>query len=237
MGNESKKPLVVVADGDRALTGVLVSQMASWSMRAVAADSLRNVEKILEEQSGALLILNVALPDGCGLNFIKTRRQSGENIPAIFLVNRGQLQDKIRALTIGDDVLEKPLSCAELHIRIRSVLRRSVPQPLFLQKLQLENFTIGRGQVLAQRQEIVLPDGTVFPIGHKELGLLAMLAMRRHQIVPRRDLILGVWGFLTNPYGRSLDQYIVRIRKLLHRCGCGNCLQTVHGVGYLLADG
>ncbi|MDR2576656.1 MAG: response regulator transcription factor [Puniceicoccales bacterium] len=231
--------LVIDDDGDF-VAGIVRHFLAS-NVGAIGALSLREASRILADHFVNMMVLNIDVQGHSGLEFLEQLHSNGQHIPAIFIADRHSQTDRLRALAIGDDILQKPLHVKELIARVHAILRRAeTSRDWHL----TENATLNDGPfefcgavVYPNDLRVVFPDGTVEMIGKKEVGLMSVFAATPGAILSRKDIIHRVWGLHANIRSRSLDQYVVRIRQLFRRNGCAaiDFLRTVHGVGYLCA--
>ena len=130
----------------------------------------------------------------------------------------------------GDDYITKPFSFPELIARINAVLRRAeMSQDYHIPKnakLNQESFDFCEATVNPARLEVGFPDGKSEKIGRKELGILTYLVSNKGSVLTRRHLIHAVWRIYADVRGRSLDQYIVKIRDILRSHGMGLHLRS-----------
>jgi DNA-binding response OmpR family regulator len=175
-----------------------------------------------------LILLDLTLPDGDGLELCAQLRRGG-TVPIIILSARGQKVDKIQGLKLGaDDYITKPVDLDELLARIRVVLRRAHPK--------VDRIRVGRLMIDFGRQRATCGEAPV-RLTHRELELLRYLAERRDRVVHRDELLREVWGYLDGSLTtRAVDQTIARLRKKIepdpHR---PEFLRTAHRDGYSLS--
>jgi DNA-binding response OmpR family regulator len=183
--------------------------------------------KTLEGDAFDVLIVDIMLPDGSGLDLCREIRSSGVTTPILFLTARGEVTDRVAGLDAGgDDYLRKPFALAELHARVRALARRqglSPPSTLELGPARVD-FTARR---LAR-------DGRDVPLTAREWEVLEFLASRRGHVVSREDLLEVAWHDTSRAASESLDVIISRLRRKLGREGDAGCIRTVRGQGYLL---
>ena len=138
----------------------------------------------------------------------------------------------------GDDFITKPFGLQELLSRIAAVLRRSSrdgdTRLTANSNLTDGVFEFAGAKVDPGRLEVTFPDGSSEFIGKKEFGIISFLSGNPHLILSRKSIIHNVWGEHANVKSRSLDQYIVRLRKLFaaHGIDTSSVIRTSHGIGY-----
>jgi DNA-binding response OmpR family regulator len=172
-----------------------------------------------------LVLLDLGLPDGDGVQLCRALRHRGDDVAIIAVTARGDARDKVIGLRSGaDDYLVKPFSLAELHARIEAVLRRVRPRPDPIVVAGPLRVDLGRHQLAR--------DGRPVALTRKEFGLLAALVRQPGQVVERNRLLLEVWGTAWQGAGRTLDVHMASLRAKL---GDPPVVATVRGVGYRLA--
>jgi two-component system alkaline phosphatase synthesis response regulator PhoP len=219
----------------------MVNHFASSNFSAVGASTISDVGRILDEHFVDLLVSNISISGHSVVDFIERRQRRGSHVPVVFMADTYSQIDRVRALEVGDDIVQKPVAIKELIARARAVLRRfatakcwSIAKNI---KLANEPFQFCGATVSPKDSTVAFPNGNVIEVGRKEIGLMAMFAAADGAVVSRKDIIVNVWGLHADIQSRSLDQYIVRIRRLFHKNGCFaiDLLRTIHGVGYLFA--
>ena len=177
-----------------------------------------------------VMVIDVMLPDGSGVDLCRTLRQQGVRTPILFLTAKGEVHDRIEGLDAGgDDYLKKPFALAELHARIRALGRRHGIAP---------PARIERGAICidfgARRLE---RGGENVPLTAREWAVLETLAARAGRLVPRLEVLEAAWP---NPHpaaSDSLDVIVSRLRRKLGREGEGDWIRTVRGEGYVFEAG
>ena len=178
-----------------------------------------------------LVVLDVMLPSVSGLDLLGEIRRSGD-LPVIMLTARTDEADRVAGLELGaDDYVVKPFSPRELVARVRSVMRRSdpepVPGPIVLDRLAID--VAGR---------IVQVDGETVEMTAKEFDLLAFLAAHRGRVFSRADLLGHVWG--SSPEWQDPATVTVHVRRIRQKIEDDpqnpTWVITVWGVGYRFAS-
>ena len=156
-------------------------------------------------------------------------RRKGKT-PIILLTARGEEIDKVLGLELGaDDYVTKPFSVRELLARIKAILRRSEGQSNQTDKGQV---TIGRLTVDFQSY-VAIENGDEIKLSHKEFEILHYLLDHSNLVVSRYDLLEDIWGYDEQPTTRTVDNYILSIRKKIEDDPSNpKHLITVHKAGY-----
>lgn len=176
-----------------------------------------------------LLLLDVGLPDGSGLDWCQELRTAGITAPVLILSARGEEMDKVLGLELGaDDYLSKPFSPRELLARCRALLRRlrqfqkPVPPSATPQLLEID--------APGQR---VLACGLPLDLTRREYQLLQCLAQGRGRILSREFLLGQVWGLDSESTERTVDTHIKTLRaKLREHLPQHDVIVTHRGLGY-----
>lgn len=183
----------------------------------------------LSKQRFHMVLLDLRLPDGDGLDVLRSMRKAGDRTPVIVLTARGEVEQRVLGLQLGaDDYLVKPFSVHELDARMQAVQRRAAQPAATLQ--------LGAAEVdLAGHQ--LRRDGHEYRLLPKEAELLAHLLRHRGQACSREDLLRAVWGYDATPTTRTVDTHVFQLRQKLERDPAHpEWLLTVHGVGYRLRE-
>ncbi len=183
-----------------------------------------------------LVILDIRLPDGSGLDFCKQMRQLGLHQPILMLTVERDEIDRVLGLEMGaDDYLTKPYSLRELLARIRALLRRAYGEfsSAGANLIYIADLTIDltRGQVLRGQQVLTLTP--------TEFRLLVYLAQNARQALTREQILQAVWGYDAEVEDeRTVNVHIRRLReKIEPDASRPSLILTVPGIGYRLVDG
>ncbi len=186
----------------------------------------RSFWEALREDTPELVLLDIMLPGEDGISILKKLRASGNPVPVIMATAKGTEYDKVIGLDLGaDDYLAKPFGMMEMVSRVKAVLRR-VAQPS-----KDEVLSIG-GISMDTSQHIVLIDGERVELTYKEYELLRKFMENPGRVFTRDQLLTSVWSDSYIGETRTVDVHIGTLRTKLGRCG--DCIETVRGVGYRL---
>ena len=172
-----------------------------------------------------LVLLDLTLPDGDGVEVCRTLRQRSAQLGIIAVTARGEERDRVLGLRVGaDDYVVKPFSMAELHARIEAVLRRGAHAAAPRTLIEAGRIRI---DVTARAAEV---DGVAVALTRKEFDILMSLARQPGLAVPRDRILLDVWQ--TTWTGRHTVE--VHVGSLRAKLGDPGLVETVRGVGYRL---
>ena len=227
------QPLILVTDDDQEIRRLLGRFIESQGFRVVLAASRRELEDRLATHAVDLLVLDVMLPDGSGLDICRDLRAKRSRLPIILLTALKEDVDRIVGLELGaDDYLGKPFNPRELVARIRAVLRRKneVAEPPEVATYKFEGFTVEPAL-----RRVTGPDGAVIDLTGAELDLLCVLLDRPGRVLSREQLLDLTHGHDGDVTDRSIDVLVSRLRRKLEPEGEGRLLKTVRNGGYQLA--
>ena len=221
---------LLVVDDDNRIRSLLKEFLARAGFRVTAAPDAAAARKLMASLDYDLVVLDVMMPGEDGFSLAKwMRERPGEagRTPVIILTARGRPDDRIEGLSLGaDDYLAKPFEPRELLLRIEAILRRANARPAAGRSLALGvcAFDPARGELTREGAPVRLTEG--------EAALLRRLARAAHAPVDRLELARDT----ADPSGRAVDVQVTRLRRKIETDPkTPRYLQTVRGVGYMLA--
>jgi DNA-binding response OmpR family regulator len=183
----------------------------------------------LASDSPGLVILDLNLPDGDGVELCRRIRKTSD-IPILMLTARDEDIDKIIGLEVGaDDYMTKPFNPRELVARVKSILRRAAPER---RRSESEELQHGDLTINAGKREVHVGDEEI-RLAPKEFDLLWELLDHRGIVLTRDQLLERVWGYTFAGDTRTVDVHVRQIRRKL---GDASPIVTVWGVGYKVAS-
>jgi two-component system KDP operon response regulator KdpE len=223
---------VLVVEDDREIRALLQSSLAVEGFEVRTAVSLSEASALLRHQLPDIVLLDLGLPDGDGVQLVRELRRQ-HSTPVIVVSARHQEEQKIKLLDAGaDDYLGKPFSVAELLARMRVALRHrgtTLAAAVTLHELDGLRVDLGtRGVTL---------DGVALHLTPTEFKLLARLVRSAGRVVTHRQLLTDVWGAEYTEHTHYLRLYMAQLRAKIERDPAEpRHLLTETGVGYRLAD-
>ena len=222
---------IMVVDDDAEIRSLLGRYLREQGFRVSVAANRREFDALFAERNPDLLVLDVLLPDGSGLDICRVMRSQRQQVPIILLTALKEDVDRIIGLEIGaDDYMSKPFNPRELTARIKAVLRRSNGDKPAAEEISTFEFA---GFVVEPRLRRVLgpSDGAVDLTG-AEFDLLKVFLERAGKLLSR-DLLLDLTqGRDRDPLDRSIDVLMSRLRKKLGDCEQHPLFKTVRNGGY-----
>lgn len=210
-------------------------------MAALVADALREDGHDVEvthdgrtaldrarEGTYEVLVLDVMLPDIDGFTVCRELRKSGVRTAVLMLTARDSVEDRVQGLDVGaDDYLVKPFAVAELRARVRALARR--PAGLHGPEIRVGDL------VLDPLKREVKRGGRRLDLTAREYGFLSFLMRHEGETLTRAEILDGVWGEGSEPYGNVVDLYIHYLRTKTEQHG-PRLIQTVRGLGYVMRE-
>jgi DNA-binding response OmpR family regulator len=220
--------ILVIEDEAGMREGMVQSLQKEQYVVETAIDFITAQEK-LEVYEYDCILLDIGLPGGSGLTLLEQLKTENKSEGVIIVSARDSLDDKIKGLDIGaDDYLAKPFHLAELHARVKSVLRRK--------KLDGHNYIICNNLKIEVEQRMIWVNDKVVELNRKEFDVLLYLVMNKNRLVNKAALAEHVWGDYideTNSFDFIYSQ-IKNLRKKLKDHEAEVEIQAIYGVGYKL---
>jgi len=225
----SRRARILVVDDEAHLAaGISENLDAEGYATDVAHDGVEGLEKIRDSEYD-LVVLDVMMPRLDGLELCATLRAEGRQTPVLFLTVKNDADDRIRGLEAGgDDYLAKPFHLKELLLRVAAILKRRD-----WYGRNDERVSFADNEVDFTTYQARAWDGSEHVLTHKEAMILKVLSDNAGAIVPREEILDRVWGYEVFPSTRTIDNFIVRLRKRFERNPEAPAhFHTVRGVGY-----
>jgi DNA-binding response OmpR family regulator len=226
-------PEILVVEDGRTLGLTLVTALRLEGHHPTLCTHLGGARRAMTERGFDLVLLDLGLPDGDGVDLLREIRAGGKLLPVLVLTARGALDSKVAGLRAGaDDYLTKPFDLPELLARVDAQLRRAGWQdgeaaptaPILIGRLTVDT-----------HERTATRDGTPVPLTDLELELLSYLARNEGKAIAREELLEKVWGISGSVQTRTVDVFVARLRKLIEPDPAKpQHLLSVRGHGYRL---
>jgi two-component system catabolic regulation response regulator CreB len=227
------KRRVLVLEDEPPILESVVYALETEGFSAVGVGSCAAAQSALGQAAFDLIIMDVGLPDGSGMDLCKTLRRT-LNTPIIFLTARGSEVDRIVGLEIGgDDYVVKPFSPRELTARVRAVLRRAAESlPRAVAEVD-ETFL-----KLDEVRRLVLVGKAQIQVSATEWNLLRVLMRHPERVLSREQLMELAWDDPGSAMERTVDAHVKTLRQKLHKvCPQRELIVTHRGFGYSYSPG
>ena len=227
---------VLIVEDDAPVREFLADNLTADGYDVLLADTVRDAIRQLEYKRPDIVLLDVGLPDGSGLEVLRRTREADgiasrldPGTPFVVLSGHAGEMDRIRCFERGsDDFLPKPFSYAELRLRVAAVLRRTRARQA------LGAMRVGTLEIDPVSREVSV-GGVRVELAQKEFALLRALATEPTRVWTKEELLRDVWGFRSMGATRTLDSHACRLRAKLAVSG-ERFVLNVWGVGYRLVD-
>ena len=222
---------ILVIEDEPDIRKNLEYNLAREGFAVIGAASISEAESNLSMQTFNLILLDLMLPDGSGLDLCKKIKADSktESIPIIILTAKDDEVDKVVGFEIGaDDYVTKPFSVRELILRVKAVLKRGMEKKDIL---EVER-KFGDLRIDVDSHEVYVDDSKI-NLTALEFKLLRQLVDTRGRVQSRDQLLSEVWGYSSDVTTRTVDTHVKRLREKLGPMG--KYVQTIRGVGYKFA--
>ncbi|MDD5286505.1 MAG: response regulator transcription factor [Desulfuromonadaceae bacterium] len=225
-----EKPGIMLVEDEIHLARGICFNLEEEGFRISHFESGEKALEALEFGHFELIILDVMLPGMDGFQVCRAIRRLDPRVPILMLTARSDDADRVEGLENGaDDYLTKPFNLVEFLLRVKGMLRRSSwyrPDPVE------EGYRFGNNEVFLLSYRARTAQGEI-DLTEMEVRVLAIFFRKEGQAISRAELLQTVWGYSSDIETRTLDNFIVRLRKYFEPDPAHPIhFQTVRGVGY-----
>ena len=229
-----KKYLILIVDDEADIREPLAEYLIRNELNVVMAGSAAEARTQINQSEVDLIILDIMMPNEDGLSLCRDLRTRSD-VPIILLTARTDDIDRIIGLEMGaDDYIGKPFSPRELLARIKAVLRRTGPRSNRLQVQGQRVYSFNTWLVNVDERNLMSVEGLNVPMGDAEFRLLLAFVTRPGQVLSRSQLLDLADAREADPFDRSIDNRIVRLRRKLEEDPANpSLIKTVRSGGYV----
>jgi len=222
---------ILLVEDELSLADIVKDNLQAEGYAVIHAGDGATAQNLWQSRAPNLVVLDVMLPQLNGYDLCKQMRDAGDMTPVLFLSAKGQVEDRVKGLAAGgDDYLAKPFHLPEFLLRVKNMLKRTgwaKTEP------SDASFQFGGHTVDFRAWTASLTSGAQEPLGERELGIFKLLSSRAGEVVSRDDILDEVWGDDAFPSSRTVDNFVMRLRKLFEPDPSNPVyIHTVWGVGY-----
>lgn len=217
---------ILIVEDDPQISKSLKINLKLSGFEPETVSTIDEAWKVLHEEHFDLMCLDIGLPDGSGLDLCEKVRNSGDDIPILFMSARTDEASVVKGINMGgDDYLRKPFGMEELKARMNKLIRKISPMSSVIK--------FGRIQIDTIKRIVTIMDKMVV-LGRKEMEILTLLTRKAGDIVTR-ETILSVLYDGADLYDRTVDSHMSHLRRKIKEVA-GNSIQivSVYGMGYRL---
>lgn len=210
-----------------------IYQMVVQSTAQIAelhwAKSVHEAKLEIEKNQFDVILLDIELPDGNGIEFCSSIQTTHSHVSIFFLTGNTNLSEKVMGFSAGaEDYITKPFSPLELKARLEARLRKNKQKTL-----QSDNLTWKELKIIKSRQEVSVLDNEIFQkieLTALEFKILMYFASRPGEVIIRDQILNDIWGEDIHVYARSVDTHVSKLRKKLG--AVSRIVESIHGTGY-----
>ena len=222
---------ILVIEDDPSIGAFVERSLRELGFIVDLASTAHQAEQQVMEGEYAAIVLDLELPDRDGLDLMSSLREQGLAAPVLILSARRSVDDRVRGLEQGGgDYLTKPFAAAELHARLRNLIKRNQaagPLSTRLRAMDLELDLLSREARRGSRQ---------LKLTAQEFSLLEYLCRNAGRVVTRSMIMDHVWKVRIDPETNVVDVHIYRLRLKVDLGGETPLIRTLRGVGYVLKE-
>ena len=221
------KTILIIEDDVSILRGLKDNLTFEGYDVLTSSDGDKGLQMAIENQIN-MLLLDIMLPGINGYEVCRRLKKEKPDLPIIMITARGTEIDKITGLDFGaDDYITKPFSIPELLARVRAVFRRTLNSTKDIVTYSFGNVTLDfkKFQAFVNNEEIKLSS--------KEFAIMKYLIQHKGEVIHRHDLLDKVWGYDVTPSTRTVDNYILELRKKIEKDSTNpKYIISIRGAGY-----
>lgn len=221
---------ILVIEDDPSIARGIQLALEAEHFKVLLAPTGEKGYNLVRRSTVDLITLDLVLPDRNGEEICRDLRKEGIAVPILMLTSKGGEMDKVLGLEIGaDDYMTKPFSTRELIARVKALLRRVKELPK-----DIAEYTMGDVHLDFRKQDALKGKKSI-KLSVREFEVLKYLARHEGEVVTREMLLDDVWGYEHFPTTRTVDNYILSLRKKIEDDPANpKHLVTVHTAGYKL---
>ncbi len=221
------KKILIIEDDPALLTG-LSESLTNEQYSVTKAEEGQKGYTLASQNDFDLILLDLILPLKDGFEVCRDLRKEGKNTPIIMLTSKNEEIDKVLGLEMGaDDYMTKPFSLKELLARIKALLRRAQPAESGVEKYSFGNVTMNFKKMEIEK------NGNPVKLSATEYKILKYFVEHEGEVITRDKFLDDVWGYDAFPTTRTVDNYILSIRKKIEDDPASpEHIVTVHTAGY-----
>ncbi|HVX83711.1 MAG TPA: response regulator transcription factor [Phycisphaerae bacterium] len=219
---------VLLVEDDESTQRMLMGVLTRAGFEVESAGTLGAAQQALSSRAYEVVVLDVKLPDGSGLDLLRQMRDGGNAAHVLILTIADLPEERVRGLDLGaDDYLSKTAPHAELEARVRALLRRKYAA-------KSPRMAVGDLQIDTVSREVVR-SGRRIPLTAREFELLALLARFPGQVVSRQQIWKDLYG-MEGGNSNVIDVYIGYLRRKIDGAKDRPLIHTRRGIGFMLGE-
>lgn len=216
-------PVIYYVEDDQSIGYIIEKTIEHAGLKGIGFQTIESFWDAYKKQQPDMILLDIMLPDGSGLDLLKKIRQNNRHIPIMMLSALQNEMDKVIALDFGaDDYMTKPFGVLEMTSRIQARLRHIQ----YDQKI-----TVGNVEIDDDKHQCKINQKEVY-LTNKEYDILRLLSKNKGTVLSKESIFQQVWETHFMGETRTLDMHIKSLRKKMSEHKADVIILTVRGVGY-----
>lgn len=222
---------ILIVEDEENLGSTLQEYLSGLGHKCVWAKTGNEAKSFFKSNNPNLILMDIGLPDTNGLKLASLFRKERKDFVLLFLSALNDPETKVEALEIGaEDYITKPFALKELILRLDRILKT---QTSF--ETLPEEITHGPLKIWFRRYEVQDAQGAMIALSQKECAILELLYKKQNEAIPREEIIEKIWGEDKFPSNRTVDNYIVKLRKWCESDPSHSIeIQSIRSIGYKL---
>jgi len=222
---------LLIVEDEQELGETLLDYFTEQDIPCDWATSVAQASTLFDEKDPSIVLMDIGLPDGNGIDLAKKFKNQKNNLSVLFLSAQNDPETRVQGLESGaDDYITKPFALKELTLRLKRILPGHQAEQVTENEISHGNL-----HIWFDRYEVQDANGETIPLGQKECDILRLLYNKTQEVISREEIIEKIWGPNSFPSNRTIDNYIVKLRKW---CDTDSSrpieIKSVRGVGYKL---
>jgi two-component system alkaline phosphatase synthesis response regulator PhoP len=222
---------ILIVEDETNLGITLEEYLSALGHKCAWAKNGLEAKVLFKQNNPGLILMDIGLPDTNGLDLAVSFRKERKDFVLLFLSALNDPETKVHALEIGaEDYITKPFALKELTLRLDRILKTQTS----IETLP-EIISHGPLKIWFRRYEVQDAEGAIVTLSQKECAILELLYKRQNEAVPREEIIEKIWGEDKFPSNRTVDNYIVKLRKWCESDPTHSIdIQSIRSIGYKL---
>jgi two-component system, OmpR family, alkaline phosphatase synthesis response regulator PhoP len=223
---------ILIVEDEKNLGVTLSEYLTTLNLNTHLATTAREAEIKFNDLQPAIVLMDIGLPDDNGLDLARSFRKRSKNFVLLFLSAQNDPETRVQGLEIGaEDYITKPFALKELTLRLERILKSKESFDL-----DPEEITHGKLKIWFRRYEVEDANQQIINLSQKECAILHLLYQRRGEAIDRDEILDRIWGSDKFPSHRTIDNYIVKLRKWTETDPDGPIIiQSIRAIGYKLS--
>jgi two-component system alkaline phosphatase synthesis response regulator PhoP len=222
---------ILIVEDEKNLGSTLEEYLKCLGHKCAWAQTGLEAKRIFKLNTPNIILMDIGLPDISGLDLAREFRKIRKDFVLLFLSALNDPEIKVEALEIGaEDYITKPFALKELILRLERILKSQKSLEVFP-----EEITHGALKIWFRRFEVMDAEGTTIALSQKECAILELLYANQNIAINREEIISKIWGEDKYPTNRTVDNYIVKLRKWSESDHNRSIeIQSIRSIGYKL---